>query len=170
MPKGPRGGEEKERLALQESAAAALARMPGQLREIVETIAAERRRSRPASGGFSAVEHVCHLRDIDGDGYAVRLERMLSEEKPVLADIDGDALARERDYQSQDLEAALSSFAATRWQISARLAKLTPEERQRTGLMAAIREITIEGVVGAMLAHDSEHLDQLSELVGELAG
>ena len=45
-----------------------------------------------------------------------------------------------------------------------RVAKLTPEEWHRTGLMAGTTEITIEGLIGAMLAHDSEHLDQLSEL------
>jgi hypothetical protein len=52
------------------------------------------------------------LRDIDGDGYRERVERMLAEERPSLPDIDGDALARQRDYQSQDLEEALSSFTA----------------------------------------------------------
>ena len=125
---------------------------------------------RLGNGAFSLVEHVCHLRDIDEDGYRERVARILTEERPSLPDIDGDALARQRDYQSQDLEAAVSAFAAARWQISARLAKLTPEDRRRTGLMAAIREITIDGVVGAMMAHDSEHLDQLSELRGVLAG
>jgi hypothetical protein len=168
MPKGPRGGEEKERLAVQESAAAALARMPGQLREIVETIAAERRRSRPASGGFSAVEHVCHLRDIDGDGYAVRLERMLSEERPVLADIDGDALARERDYQGQDLAAALAAFTRTREGIVRRLAKVSHAERRRVGLWQGTREMTVDDLVAAMLTHDSEHIEELTALRDEM--
>jgi transcriptional regulator with XRE-family HTH domain len=149
---------------------AALAAMPSKLKDIVAMIPRDAWTRRPGNGGFSLVEHVCHLRDIDEDGYRERVARILTEVQPSLPDIDGDALARERDYQSQDLEAALSAFAAARWQISARLAKLTPEERRRTGLMAAIREITIEGVVGAMLAHDSEHLDQLSELRGVLAG
>jgi transcriptional regulator with XRE-family HTH domain len=149
---------------------AALAAMPSKLKDIVAMIPRDAWTRRPGNGGFSLVEHVCHLRDIDEDGYRERVGRILTEERPSLPDIDGDALARERDYQSQDLEAALSAFAAARWQISARLAKLTPEERRRTGLMAAIREITIDGVVGAMMAHDSEHLDQLSELRGLLAG
>jgi transcriptional regulator with XRE-family HTH domain len=149
---------------------ATLAAMPSKLKDIVAVIPRDAWTQRPGNGGFSLVEHVCHLRDIDEDGYRERVARILTEERPSLPDIDGDALARERDYQSQDLEAALSAFAAARWQISARLAKLTPEDRRRIGLMAAIREITIDGVVGAMLAHDSEHLDQLSELRGLLAG
>jgi transcriptional regulator with XRE-family HTH domain len=149
---------------------ATLAATPSKLKDIVALIPRDAWTRRPANGGFSLIEHVCHLRDIDEDGYRERVARILTEERPSLPDIDGDALARERDYQSQDLEAALSAFAAARWQTSARLAKLSPEERHRTGLMAEIREITIDGVVGAMLAHDSEHLDQLSELRAELAG
>ena len=143
---------------------ATLGAMPAKVKDLVARIGQQAWRSRPASGGFSLVEHVCHLRDIDGDGYRVRLERMLAEQCPSLPDLDGDALARERAYQSQDLSAALAAFTSTRWEIVARLAKLTPEERQRTGLMAGTKEITIEGLADAMLAHDSEHLDQLADL------
>jgi transcriptional regulator with XRE-family HTH domain len=146
---------------------ATLGAMPSKVKDIVARIPRDAWRRRPAKGGFSLLEHICHLRDIDGDGYRLRVDRMLTETRPDLADLDGDALAKERDYQSQDLAAAMTAFVATRWEITARLAKLTPEERQRTGLMAG-KEITIERLVGAVLAHDSEHLDQLTELCGEL--
>lgn len=146
---------------------ATLGAMPAKLADITAQIPRAAWRRRPAKGGFSLLEHVCHLRDIDNDGYRVRVERMLVEERPSLVDIDGGALARERDYQSQDLMDALSAFTATRREVAARLARLTPEERQRTGLMAG-GEITIEGLAGAMQAHDSEHLDQLNELCAEL--
>jgi transcriptional regulator with XRE-family HTH domain len=149
--------------------AAGLGAMPAKLKAIAAAIAEGAWRSKPSSGGFSLVEHVCHLRDIDGDGYRLRLERMLTEARPSLPDLDGDALARQRDYLSQDLPAALAAFAATRLEIVARLAKLTPEQRQRTGLMAGTTEITVEGLVAIMTAHDSEHLDQLSDLQAELA-
>lgn len=143
---------------------ATIAATPSKVRDIVALIPRAAWAQRPDKGGFSLLEHVCHLRDIDGDGYRERVERMLTEERPSLPGLDGDALARERDYQSQDLEAALSSFTTIRRQVAARLAKLTPEERHRAGLMAGTAEITIEELVGAMQAHDSEHLDQLSEL------
>ena len=148
---------------------ATLGAMPAKLKDIVARIGEQAWRSKPVSGGFSLLEHVCHLRDIDSDGYRVRLERMLAEQCPALPDIDGGTLARERNYQGQDLSAALTAFAATRLGIVARLAKLSRDERQRTGLMAGTQEITIEGLVEAMVAHDSEHLDQLDQLCGELA-
>ncbi|HET6160181.1 MAG TPA: DinB family protein [Dongiaceae bacterium] len=148
---------------------ATLGAMPAKLKEFAARIGERAWRSKPANGGFSLLEHVCHLRDLDDVGYRVRLERMLTEQCPSLPDIDGDALARERDYQRQDLATAVSAFAATRLKIVARLAKLSPEERQRTGLMAGTNEITIEGLAETMMAHDSEHLDQLDQLCGEFA-
>ena len=147
---------------------AALAAMPSKVRDIVSLVPRDAWATRPENGGFSLLEHVCHLRDIDGEGYRERVERMLAEERPDLPDIDGDALARQRDYPSQDLEEALSTFATTRRQIATRLAGLTPKERRRTGLMAIEKEVTIEGLLGAMLAHDSAHLDELSELRRQL--
>jgi transcriptional regulator with XRE-family HTH domain len=148
---------------------AMLGAMPAKVKDFVARIGEHAIRSRPASGMFSLLEHVCHLRDIDSDGYRVRLHRMLTEQQPSLDDIDGDRLAKERDYQSQDLVPALAAFTAARLEIVARLAKLTPEERQRTGLMAGTREITIEGLAEAMMAHDSAHLDELTDLVSKVA-
>src|SRR5262249_20090138 len=140
---------------------AAIAATPSKVRDIAARIPQDAWTRGPGNGGFSLVEHVCHLRDIDEDGYRERVERILPEERPTLVDLDGDALARERDYQRQNLEEALSSFTGTRWQIATRLAKLTPEDRRRTGFLAA-NELSIDELVGAMLAHDSAHLDELS--------
>jgi len=151
------------------NAAASLGAMPAKLKEIAAALPQAAWRTKPAGGGFSLLEHVCHLRDIDGDGYRVRLERMLTERNPSLPDLDGDALAKERAYQSSDLAAALRSFAATRLAIVARLAKVSPEERRRTGLMAGTMEITVDKLVEIIAAHDSEHLDQLNDLVREIA-
>jgi transcriptional regulator with XRE-family HTH domain len=149
---------------------AMLGAMPAKLKDMAVRIGEGAGRSMPASGGFSLLEHVCHLRDIDGDGYRVRLERMLTEECPSLPDIDGDALAKERNYLGQNLETALAAFTATRLEMVARLAKLAPDERRRVGLMAGTQEITVEGLAEIIAAHDSEHLDQLAELAVEAAG
>jgi transcriptional regulator with XRE-family HTH domain len=146
----------------------ALAAMPTKVKDIVALVPPAAWTHKPSNGSFTVLEHICHLRDIDDDGYRIRVERMLTEEQPTLPDIDGDALARERDYLSQDLEEALASFTTTRWQIASRLAKLTPEQRCRTGLMAAAKRITLDELVDAMKAHDSAHLDELSELYKEL--
>ena len=49
-----------------------------------------------------------------------------------------------------------------------RLASLSPEERARTGVLEGVGEISVEGLVAAMLRHDAEHLDDLDHLRREL--
>ena len=58
---------------------------------------------KPPNQDFSCLEQVCHLRDIEREGYNVRMERILKETKPFLPDIDGQALAAERNYNRQNL-------------------------------------------------------------------
>ena len=55
----------------------------------------------PANGEWAAIEHLCHLRDIEAEGYNVRIAQLLNEDDPLLRDLDGDALARERRYREQ---------------------------------------------------------------------
>jgi hypothetical protein len=149
---------------------AALAAMPRRLAEIVAAIAPARWQMRARDGSFSLQEHACHLRDIEIEAYRVRLERMLAEATPMLADLDGSTLARERDYHGQDHATAQAAFAAVRADMVQRLTSLSPEQRQRTGIMEGLGEITVEGLAQMMLAHDAEHLADLETLRRELAG
>ena len=147
---------------------AALAAMPRRFAEIVTSIAPGQWKIRTKEGNFSIQEHACHLRDIEVEGYRARLERILAETKPHLPDIDGAELARHRDYLRQDLRHAQAAFTAVRADLVHRLASLSPEERARTGVLEGVGEISVEGLVAAMLRHDAEHLDDLDHLRREL--
>jgi hypothetical protein len=148
---------------------AELAAMPRRFAEIAEGIAPARWKTRAKDGNFSLQEHACHLRDIEIEAYRVRLERMLAEATPALADVDGGKLARERDYHRQDFATAQAAFAAVRADMVRRLASLSLEQRRRTGVMEGVGEITVEGLARMMLAHDAEHLADLAQLGRELA-
>jgi hypothetical protein len=149
---------------------AALAAMPPRFAEIVGEIAPSQWKTRAKDGNFSLQEHACHLRDIEIEAYRVRLERMLAEATPALADVDGGKLARERGYHGQDLATAQAAFAAVRADLVQRLASLSLEQRRRTGVMEGVGAITVEGLVQMMLAHDAEHLADLETLRQELVG
>src|SRR5262249_2752638 len=90
--------------------------MPRQLERTLRLVPSERLAWRPGSWDgcpsetFSAVEQVCHLRDIERDGYHVRIRRMLAEPEPSLVSIDSYALAHERAYEGTDPEEALAAF------------------------------------------------------------
>jgi transcriptional regulator with XRE-family HTH domain len=149
---------------------AALARMPAQLMDVVRALPRSAWTMKPKPDEFSLLEHVCHLRDIDHDGYRERIERMLAEDRPELHDIDGTALAARREYQRQDLNAACAAFTETRARIVDRLRDLSAQARRRTGCMKGAGDMTIDDLIDAMLAHDSGHRDELGELCRSLQG
>ncbi|HKF73818.1 MAG TPA: DinB family protein [Stellaceae bacterium] len=147
----------------------ALATMPARLAEIIAGIASAHWKTRAKDGNFSLQEHACHLRDIEIEAYRARLERMLAETRPGLADVNGAELARVRDYHRQDLVTAQAVFTAVRTDMVHRLANLSPEQRRRTGVLDGIGEIAVESLVAKMLEHDAEHLTDLAQLQQELA-
>src|SRR5579859_7695475 len=99
---------------------AALAAFPARLAEFYAAVPPDRIDWRPPSWDgvpsepFSPIEQVCHVRDIEIDGYHVRFARTRAEPEPTLANIDGEALAHERGYARDDAQAALAAFAAAR--------------------------------------------------------
>src|SRR5258705_3662724 len=92
----------------------ALARTPAAIAAQIADLSDQQARRRTPEDGFSAVENVCHLRDIEVEGYSVRIQRILNEDRPRLADIDGGRLAVERDYNGQSIQEALTAFAQAR--------------------------------------------------------
>ena len=63
------------------------------------------------SEALTAIEQLCHVRDIEIEGYQRRIERTLAEENPFLPSIDTDALARDRRYGESNADEALTVFA-----------------------------------------------------------
>ncbi len=141
-----------------------LAETPAVVRQLTDALDAAGGRYKPSSSEFSALEQVCHLRDIEREGYAVRLRRLLAEDEPALPDVDGAQLALERDYQREDFAAALAAFAAARRANVAAVAKLSAAQLARAGLFAGVRRVTVADVLAMMREHDEAHRAELQEL------
>src|SRR4051794_41846310 len=75
-----------------------LAEMPAIVKELSSSLTQEELKRKPPDSEFSVQENVCHLRDIEQEGYTVRIEKLLNEHEPVLPDINGAKIALERDY------------------------------------------------------------------------
>jgi DinB family protein len=123
---------------------------------------------KPSPEDWSILENVCHLRDIEAEGYNVRIEKLLTEEQPRLADVDGARLARERDYNSQDLMAALQRFRSARARSLQLLKGIRPAALEREGELEAVGRITLEGILLKMVEHDRGHIDEVAQLVDKL--
>ena len=147
------------------SAVEDLKRTPARLRELLARVPPERENVRPAPDAFSARENVHHLRDLEAEGYGVRLLRLLDERDPLLPDIDGEALARERNYSGRQYAGALEEFARLRAANVERLQRLTDEELERGGTMQNVGAVTIAKLVELWRDHDRGHLDEIARLV-----
>jgi hypothetical protein len=140
---------------------AQLAHTPAQLVELIDGLPQDSLRLRPSEDEFSVVESVCHLRDIELDGYAIRVRLLLTEDHPGLSDIDGARLAIERDYNSQDLQEALTAFTRGRQENLSVLSKASDTEFEREGDLEGAGRITLGKLVEMMHEHDEGHLDEL---------
>ena len=154
---------------MQDSLLAALARFPQELRAHYALIPTAHARFRPESWDgipserFDPLGQLWHVRDIELDGYHVRVRRTLEEDAPVLADIDSYALADARGTRGP-AELALAEFEAARAQTVAMLAKLSPAQLARPAMFEGFGPITVRGLMHLLCSHDHQHLSGLQWL------
>src|SRR6185436_833213 len=118
----------------------------------------------PEAGGFSLVEHVCHLRDYDDEGCVGRIARMLAEHTPVLPDFAGETLARERAYQKQDLASAVDAFRLNRARTLDVVATLSSTDLVRTARLGSAGVVTVSRLLEIVADHDDAHRREIDAL------
>jgi hypothetical protein len=138
-----------------------LAKTPDDVASLLREISSEAVLIKPSAEEFSVLENICHLRDIEIEGYSTRIRRILSEEHPLLADIDGSRLAVERAYNQQNLNEALQAFSKARQQNVALLRSTNEEQLSRSGELEGVGKVTLGKLLLLMNEHDEGHLDEL---------
>ena len=127
-------------------------------------------RRRPAGGGFSFVENVWHLADLEREGYGVRILRILAEEGPALLNFDGDRMARERGYQERDVERGIAAFTRARQQNLETLRRMSGSDWKRSGAQEGVGRVTLDDIPRMMTDHDRSHEADLAALFAEIRG
>jgi DinB superfamily len=117
---------------------------------------------------FTAVEQICHVRDTEIDGYHVRFQRTLHEFKPMLASIDGEALAKESSYATSDSGAVFAAFRDARTKTVALIAGLTSEQLNRKAELEGYGPLSLRSLIHYLCSHDQQHLAGLQWLLGKI--
>jgi hypothetical protein len=146
-----------------------LEQTPSRVRALIEGWSEEDLSFKPSPNEFSLRENVLHLRDIDVEGYEVRILRILSERSASFPDLDGARMARERNYNVQPVAPALEDFAASRARSIERLRAASTADFQRIGELEGVRLFTLEGLLEHWIRHDREHLAEMTHLRNILA-
>ena len=119
------------------------------------------------SEALTALEQLCHVRDIEIDGYQVRIRRTLAEAHPTLASIDTDALVRERVYAQDEPARVLAAFRAARARTLEMIAGLSDAQLARTAVFEGYGPLTLRSLIHYLCSHDQQHLAGLQWLLGK---
>lgn len=117
---------------------------------------------------FTAIEQLCHVRDIEVEGYQLRLRRTLEEDNPLLVSLDGEAMARERRYAEADADSVLADFRHARRETLALIESIDAGQFRRPARFEGYGALTLRSLVHYLCSHDQQHLAGLQWLLGKL--
>lgn len=152
----------------------ALASFPQQLEANYAAIPAEFKHWSPSSWEgvpsepFTAIEQICHVRDIEVEGYHVRFQRTLHEFNPTLVSIDSEALAKDRCYATSNASEAFAVFRVARAKTIELISGLSPEQFMRTAVFEGYGPLSLRSLVHYLCSHDLQHLAGLQWLLGKI--
>lgn len=151
-----------------------LAAMPDQFERLVARVPSKHLAWKPSTWDgipgeqFPPIGQLCHIRDIEIDGYHVRFKRVLNEERPDLLSIDGYALAEQRGYDKAAAAESMRSLRSARAATLSLLGNLTEQELQRRCTFAEYGELSLLGLIHVLCSHDQQHLACMHWLMGKL--
>ncbi|MGH9935929.1 MAG: DinB family protein [Blastocatellia bacterium] len=114
-------------------------------------------------GKWSAAEIVQHLADSEMTS-AIRLRRLLVEERPVIQGYDGALFATRLRYNERALAPALEAFRAARATTTQLLERMAEVDWLREGTHTESGRYTAEDWLRIYAAHAHDHADQIRRL------
>lgn len=141
---------------------AGLRAMPDVLEASFSTLTTEAAAQPGPDGALSPVEICWHLADLEAEGYAVRIRRLLAEASPQLPDFDGGAVAKARNYRARSLGDGLTAFRLARRANIDALQRLTTDDWRRSGTQEGVGPVALCDIPSMMAEHDSGHRDEVA--------
>ncbi len=113
----------------------------------------------PAPGKWSAREIVHHLADSEMTS-AIRLRRLIAEDRPTIQGYDQEDFAR-RLYYNRPIQASLDAFRLARETTAQILERMTEAEWAREGTHSESGRYTVERWLEIYADHAHNHADQV---------
>ncbi len=115
--------------------------------------------ARPAPGKWTAREIVHHLADSEMTS-AIRLRRLIAEDRPVIQGYDQEEFAR-RLYYDRPIQASLDAFRLARETTAQILERMTEAEWAREGTHSESGRYTVQRWLEIYADHAHNHADQI---------
>lgn len=144
----------------QHALAERLRAVPADFRAAVITLDDGALRHRPAGGGWSAIEVLGHIID-KMEAWAIRVERIAAEDRPLLRSYDQDASVRERGYQERPLQELLDKLTRASSHFADVVERLPDAALDREGIHEEAGPMTLRQCILAPLDSLPGHMAQL---------
>jgi uncharacterized damage-inducible protein DinB len=131
---------------------------------VIGGLSEEALKKRPDKENWSAVEIICHMRDVD-EAFFFRFKTVLDVDDYKFPAADADRWAADRQYIRNNAVEALSAFRTRREENIELLKTLKPEQWERAGTHSKHGRMTITNIVELMVRHDNDHLEQLKKAI-----
>jgi hypothetical protein len=118
-----------------------------------------------AAEGWTPRQIVHHLADSEMNS-AIRLRRLLAEERPAIGGYDEETFARVLRYSERPIDAALDAFGAARRTTAEILARMTETDWAREGTHSDSGRYTAEDWLEIYAAHAHDHANQIRRARG----
>ena len=116
--------------------------------------------------GWTILEVLCHLRDFDGYFHG-RAVMMLEQDHSQLPAYDHEALAIEREYNSQDMAYVFYELKESREGFVEFFQQLSDEQWERTGVHPERGSFTMTDALMQVGLHDLTHIEQITRILEE---
>jgi len=137
--------------------------IPGEFESRLASLATAAGYASQEPGGLKLRQVMAHVRDVEAQSFSPRLERILSEETPMLSDLDQSGW-KETHYQAgESLEDILAEFRELRFRELGRLRNMSQMDWNRPGRHPVWGLRTLQWWVERSLAHNEEHLLQIGQ-------
>jgi len=144
-----------------EKALRSLRQTPVILNSLLKNVSqAQARKAIDGDDGWSVVEIVCHLRDMEAV-YTARAQRMVEADYPHLPTVDHLELVVKNDYAHQDMQKMLADFVKKREAFIAWLQTLNDDQWKRRGVHADYGEYSVTELAINSALHDVNHIEQI---------
>ena len=123
----------------------------------------------PGPQEFTAREVVHHVADSEMTS-AIRLRRLIAEDRPAITGYDEWDFGRRLRYAKRPIEPALLALRAARETTAQILELLTPEEWEREGTHDEMGRYRVDDWLEVYAAHAHDHADQIRRAIAHARG
>lgn len=138
---------------------------PPAVRDAVKGLTEDDARRKPGVGKLSIIEHLSHMLDMEREVFAVRLQRVLTEDNPRLEPVNQEHMVEEDRWRDRAYAEIVEEWERLRLENVQLVARTTPADWARPVRHPDVGEkATFADVVARWARHDGEHVRQIEIL------